>query len=124
MLPATVQFIIAMIASALTDRLAKKMAYMQEEQRILMELLQQATGKKRIAFTADQRRSLAIKGKELTAKEREVCCHIVRPKTSLARYRQLGARKSDSSRTRTVGRLRKPDDIRNLVLRLANENLG
>ena len=124
MLPATVQFIIAMIASALTDRLAKKMAYMQEEQRILMELLQQATGKKRIAFTADQRRSLAIKGKELTAKERTVCCHIVRPETILAWYRQLGARKYDSSRTRTVGRPRKPDDIRNFVLRLANENLG
>ena len=39
MLPATFHFIIAMLASALTDRLTKKMAYMREEQRILMELL-------------------------------------------------------------------------------------
>ncbi|MCG5051475.1 MAG: integrase core domain-containing protein [Myxococcales bacterium] len=113
-----------MIASALTNRLAQKMDYMREEQRILMELLQQATGKKRIAFTADQRRRLAIKGRELTAKERKACCHIVRPETILAWYRQLGARKYDSSGTRNVGRPRKADEIRKLVLRLANENLG
>ena len=72
MLPATVQFIIAMIASALTDRLTRKMDYMREEQRILMELLNQATGNQRIAFTADHRRRLASKGKDLTAKERKV----------------------------------------------------
>ena len=89
MLPATVQFFIAMIASALADRLTRKMDYMREEQRILMELLHQATGKKRICFTADHRRRLAIKGKDLTAKERKVCCHIVRPETILAWYRQL-----------------------------------
>ena len=124
MLPATVQFIIAMVASALTDRLTRKMNYMREEQRILMELLHQATGKKRFAFTADHRRRLAIRGKDLTAKERKACCRIVRPETILAWYRQLSARKYDSSRTRSVGRPRKPDEIRNLVLRLANENLG
>ena len=70
------------------------------------------------------RRRLALKGKELTAKERKACCHLVRPETILAWYRQLGARKYDSSRTRTAGRPRKPDHIRSLVLRLANENLG
>ena len=124
MLPATIQFIVAMIASALIDRLTRKLGYMREEQRILMELLHQATGKKRFAFTADQRRRLAIKGKDLTAQERKTCCHIVRPETILAWYRQLSARKYDSSRTRNIGRPRKPDDIRNLVLRLAKENLG
>ena len=78
MLPATVHFIIAMLASALTDRLTRKMDYMREEQRILVELLHQATGKTRLYFTADHRRRLAIKGKELTAKERKACCLIVR----------------------------------------------
>ena len=121
---ATVQFIIAMIAPALTDRLTRKMDYMREEQGILMELLHQATGQKRITFTADQRRRLAIKGKELTAKERKACCYIVRPETILAWYRQLGARKYDSSRTRTIGRPRKPDAIRNLVLRCGQRKLG
>ena len=60
MLPATFHFIIAMLASALTDRLTKKMAYMREEQRILIDLLQDVTGKKRLTFTPDQRRRLAL----------------------------------------------------------------
>jgi len=124
MLPATFQFIIAMLASALTDRLTKKMAYMREEQRIVMELLQDVTGKKRLTFTPEQRRRLALKGKELTAEERGACCNIVRPETILAWYRQLGARKYDSSGSRNVGQRRKSDEIRKLVLRLANENLG
>ncbi|MDX2018840.1 MAG: hypothetical protein SF187_01260, partial [Deltaproteobacteria bacterium] len=124
MLPATVQFFIAMLASALTDRLTRKMDYMREGQRILIELLQQATGQKRFAFASDHRRRLAIKGKDLTAKERKDCCHIVRPETILAWYRQLSARKYDSSRSRNVGRPRKADEVRNLVLRLANETLG
>jgi len=86
MLPTTFQFIIAMLASALTDRLTKKMADMREEQRILMELWQDVSGKKRLTFTPDQRRRLTLKGKELTAQERGACCHIVRPETILAWY--------------------------------------
>ena len=47
MLPATLQFFIAMIASAMTDRLSRKVAYMHEEVRVLKELLEAATGNKR-----------------------------------------------------------------------------
>ena len=60
MLPATLQFFVAMIASAMADRLTRKVAYMHQEVPVLKELLQDATGKKRIAFTADQRRRLAL----------------------------------------------------------------
>ena len=122
MLPATLQFFVAMIASAMTERLTRKVAYMHEEVSVLKELLEAATGKKRIAFTAEQRRRLALKGKDLTAKERAACCQIVRPETLLAWYRNLGARNYDSSKTRKAGRPRKPDEIRALVLRLATEN--
>ena len=45
MLPATVQFIIAMIASASTDRLTRKMGYMGK--------VCASSGRKRFAFTAD-----------------------------------------------------------------------
>jgi len=56
MLPATFQFIIAMLASALTDRLTKKMAYMREEQRILMEITFVGTPNRRpFAFVAQTR---------------------------------------------------------------------
>ena len=122
MLPATLQFFVAMIASAMTERLTRKVAYLHEEVRVLKELLETATGNKRIAFTADQRRRLALKGKVLTAKERAACCQIVRPETILAWYRNLGARNYDSSKTRKAGRPRKPNEIQALVLRLATEN--
>ena len=52
-----------MIASAMTERLTRKVAYMHEEVRVLKESLATATGKKRIAFSAEQRRRLALKRK-------------------------------------------------------------
>jgi len=106
----------------MTERLTRKVAYMHEEVRVLTELLHAATGKTRIAFTAAKRRRLALKGKDLSAKERAACCQIVRPQTILAWYRNLGALNYDSSKSRKAGRPRKPNEIRALVLRLATEN--
>ena len=63
MLPVTFQFLIAMVAYAINERKARKLDYVQEEVRVLKEALLNATGKKRIAFTAEQRQRLAIKGK-------------------------------------------------------------
>jgi hypothetical protein len=54
---------------------------------MLKEALATATGKKRIDFTAEQRRRLALKGKALTPEEREGCCQLVRPATIRARFR-------------------------------------
>jgi hypothetical protein len=125
MLPLAMQFIIAMVAYAINERMARRLEYVQEEVRVLREALAAATGKTRIAFTPEQRRRLALKGKVLTPQEREGCCQIVRPSTILAWFRQLAARKYDGSgQRRRPGRPRKPDDIRDLVIRLANENLG
>ena len=84
MLPVTLQFIIAMIAYAINERMARKVEYLQEEVRVLKEALAAATGKTRIAFTPEQRRRLARKGKDLTPEERKACCQIVRPETILA----------------------------------------
>lgn len=65
MLPVTFQFLIAMVAYATNERMARKLDYVQEEVRVLKEALLDAAGKKRIAFTAEQRQRLAIKGKAL-----------------------------------------------------------
>jgi hypothetical protein len=73
--------------------MARKMEYLQEEVRVLKEVLVAATGKTRIELNAEQRRRLALKGKELTAEERRACCQIVRPETILAWFRQLAAKK-------------------------------
>jgi len=66
MLPMTLQFIIVMIASAINDRLQRKLDYVEEERRILREQLDAVTGSKKIFFTAEQRRRLATAGKLLT----------------------------------------------------------
>jgi hypothetical protein len=56
MLPATLQFLIAMIAYAINERMQRKLDYTQEEVRGLKEILETLTGSGRISFTADQRR--------------------------------------------------------------------
>jgi putative transposase len=120
----TLQFIIAMVAHTLNERMARRVDYLHEEVRVLKEALAAATGKTRIDFTAEQRRRLALKGKQLTAEERRACCQIVRPETIFAWFRQLAADKYDSSKTRKVGRPRKAGDIRQVVLDTARENPG
>ena len=125
MLPVPGQFIIAMVAYALNERMARRVEYLQEEVRVLKETLACLTGKKRLDFTVDQRRRLALKGKALTPEEREACCQLVRPATILAWFRQLAAKKYDSSeKRRKPGRPRKSGDIRNLVIKFARENRG
>jgi hypothetical protein len=67
-----------------------------------------------LSFTADQCRRLAIAGRLLTPDERRRCCLIVKPATLLAWFRQLAARKYDSSEARR-GRPPKPKDVRKLT---------
>jgi putative transposase len=124
MLPVAVQFLSAMIAYAINERMARRLYYVQEEVRVLREALVTATGKTRIAFTAQQRQRLAIKGKALTPDERLGCCQLVRPATILKWFRELAAKPYDVSKLRGPGRPRKPNELRQLVLRLANENIG
>jgi putative transposase len=116
MLPLTVQFLIAMLAFGLNERMARKADYPREENRVLKEALRVATGKNRIPLTNEQRQRLATKGRALTPAERQQCCQIVRPSTILAWFRQLVARKYDSSRVRRPGRPRKANRIRESIL--------
>ena len=123
MLPLTLQFVIAMIASAINERMRRRLDYALEENRILKEAFRAVTGKERIPFTPDQRRRLALAGKELSPEERRQCCQIVKPATILAWFRQLAVRKYDSFRRKT-GRPRKARDIRKLVVEMALANLN
>ena len=78
----------------------------------------------RFAFTAEQRQRLAIRGKALTPDERQGCCQLVQPATIVKWFRELVAKPYDGSKQQTPGRPRKPNELRELVLRLANENVG
>jgi hypothetical protein len=51
-LPATLQFLITMIACAINERMQRKLDYTQEEVRVLKDVLKAATGSNRIVFTA------------------------------------------------------------------------
>lgn len=62
-------------------------------------------------------------GKALSSEERKKCCQIVKPGTILGWFRQLAARKYDSSKGK-VGRPRKDNNIRKLVIEMALANLG
>ena len=76
MLPVTFQFLIAMVAYAINERMARRLGYVQEEVRVLREALLATTGKKRIAFTVEQRQRLAIKGRALTPDERKAVASL------------------------------------------------
>jgi putative transposase len=123
MLPMTLQFLIVMIASAINDRLQRKLDDVEEERRVLREQLDDATGGKKLSFTAQQRRRLAEAGRLLSPDERQRCCLFVKPATILAWFRQLAARKYDSSEARR-GRPGKPKDVRKLVVEMAMANPG
>jgi transposase len=122
MLPATLQFLIAMIAYAINERMQRKLDYTQEEVRVLKEILVALTGSQRISFTADQRRRLAVVGKALSPEERKKYCQIVKPGTILGWFRHLGKQRYDSSKSK-VGRPRKKNDIRKLVVDIALANV-
>jgi hypothetical protein len=122
MLPATLHFLIALTVRAINERMARGIEYLREEVRVFREALVGASGHMRMALSAEQRRRLALKGKQLTAEERRACCQIVRRETILARSRHAAAHKCDSTKVRKPGRPRKVTEIRQLVVDLAGDN--
>src|SRR5215469_16683265 len=91
---------------------------LQEENRVLREQL----GGKRLRFTDDQRRRLAVRAKKLGWRMLHELTTIVTPATLLGWHRRLIARKYGSSKQRGPGRPRTRDEIARLVVRMATEN--
>src|SRR5438552_2907109 len=93
-------------------------AYLQEENRILKERL----GERRLRFTDAERCRLARKAHALGYRLLHTLETLVTPDTLMRWYRQLIARKWDSSDRRRTGRPRTREEIVDLILRLAREN--
>jgi len=55
MLPMPIQFIVAMVVYAINERMVRRVECLQQEVRVLKEVLAVATGKTRIGFTPEQR---------------------------------------------------------------------
>ena len=93
-------------------------AYLKEENRVLRKAL----GTRRVKLTDRDRRRLAVKGRRLGRKLLKDLATIASPDTILAWHRRLVARRSKSSVAAATGRPPTDEGIRNLVLRLAQEN--
>ncbi|MBN1652693.1 MAG: transposase [Deltaproteobacteria bacterium] len=112
------QFILAFFAGWVNRSQQALIDYLQTENEIYREKL----GGKRIRFTDDQRRRLAVKAKALGRKALSKMDCIVTPDTLLRWYHNLIAKKYDGSRNRGPGRPRSNEDITALIVRMAKEN--
>jgi len=112
------RFVLIALSGWMNDRQLLLIDYLREENRVLREQL----GDKRLRFTDDQRRRLAVKAKGLGRKVLVELGTIVTPETLLAWHRRLIAQKYDGSKKRSPGRPRTAEEIEKLVVRMANEN--
>jgi transposase InsO family protein len=103
--------------------------WMQRQQQMVIEylrtenqVLREKLGKGRILLNDDQRRRLAVKGKNLGRKRLEEVGTLFTPDTILRWHRLLVAKKWDTSEKRKVGRPRIRQVIVDLILRFAKEN--
>ena len=93
--------------------------YLQEEVRVLKE----QHGSKRPRFTDDQRARLARKAKKIKFGRLKQVASVVTPQTLLAWHRRLIAKKYDGSGNRKkIGRPPTSDELRSLIVKMAEEN--
>lgn len=114
------QLLLVALAGWINRQQQDVIAYIQEENRILKNKLKG----KRIRFTDDERRRLAVKGRALGRKVLREIASLVTPDTILAWHRKLIAQKWDYSSRRGPGRPRVAEKITELTVRMANENPG
>ncbi len=114
------QLLLVCLAGWINRHQLDVIAYIQEENKILKSKLKS----KRIRFTDDERRRLAVKGKALGRRVLREVASIVTPNTILAWHRKLIAKKYDGTPKRGPGRPRVADEIPKLTVRMAQENPG
>ena len=111
-------FLVVSIAGWMNQHQQQVIEYLMEENRVLREQI----GTRRMRFSDDQRRRLAVKAKKLGRKLLSDVARIVTPETLLAWHRKLIAKKYDGSLLRTPGRPHTATEITTLVIRMAEEN--
>jgi len=113
------QLLLLVLAGWINRHQENVIEYLLAENRVL----RQKIGRKRILLSIAQRRLLAVKGKILGRKMLEKVAGIVTPETILRWHRELVARHWDySERRKKAGRPAVPQEIVDLILKLAREN--
>lgn len=113
------RFVLVCLAGWINRQQQDVIAYLNEELAVLKEQI----GRKRIPFTDDQRRRLAVRARRLKLGRLREIANIVTPQTLYAWHRRLVAKKYDSSKRR-VGRPRTRTNVTELVIKFAKENSG
>jgi len=111
-------FVIASLAGWLSEHQQRSIEYVVEENRILREQI----GDRKLRFTDNQRRRLAVRAKELSRSALNRIATIVTPETLLAWHRKLIANEYDGSGMRKPGRPRTTPEVEALVVQMAKEN--
>jgi len=111
-------FLTATLAGWMNQHQQNALEDLREENRVLREQI----GKRRIRFTDAQRVRLAEQAKGLGRKGLRDITTLVTPETLLAWHRKLIARKYDGSSRRGPGRHRVMNEIRELVVEMAEQN--
>lgn len=112
------RFLLFAVAGWMNQKQQHAIEYLREENRVLRAQF----GGRRLRFTDDQRRSLAVKARQLGRKVLGETATIVMPETLLGWHRKLIANKYDGSARRSPGRPATEKKIEELVVRLATEN--
>ncbi|MBC8166947.1 MAG: hypothetical protein H7Y20_13895, partial [Bryobacteraceae bacterium] len=92
--------------------------YLREANKVLHEQL----GGRRLRFTDERRRRLAVKAKGLGRRALAAVATVVAPETLLTWHRKLKARKYDGTAGRGPGSPRTAADIEKVVVQMAQEN--
>src|SRR6266853_5374294 len=111
-------FLVVSLAGWMNQHQQHVIHYLIEENRVLREHI----GDRRMRFSDDQRRRLAVMAKKIGRKLLNEVATLVTPETLLAWHRKLIAKKYDGSAHRNPGRPRTAAEIAALVTRMAEEN--
>jgi hypothetical protein len=111
-------FLVVSLSGWMNEHQQHVIHYLIEENRVLREQI----GNRRMRFSDDQRRRLAVRAKRIGRKLLSEVATIVTPETLLAWHRKLIAKKYDGSVNRSPGRPRTAGEIAALVTRMAKEN--
>jgi putative transposase len=111
--------LIAMVAGWMQRHQQHVIAYLQEENRVLKAQL----GQQRLRLTDTQRRRLAALAHSLGCKRLKELATLATPATLMRWYNRLIAEKFDGSKKRKeLGRPHVPEEVEQLVVRMAEEN--
>ncbi len=112
--------LLVMLAGWINQHQQDVIEYLKTENAILKEKI----GKKRIILSDQQRRTLAVLAKKISFKGLNEICGVFSPDTLLRWHRELIAKKYDGSKCRKHGRPQISEELRNLIIKIAQRNRG